>query len=53
MDHMLEFARVAGENPMAQERLRKELVYFLLDDVITTDMDFKTFIKETSGSPDA
>lgn len=53
MDHMVEFARMAEENPMAQEKLRKELVYFLMDDVITADMDFKNFLGEKMGSPDA
>ncbi len=46
MDHMLEFAKMAGENQIARDSLRKELVYFLMDDVITTDMDFKNFIEE-------
>jgi len=46
MDHMVEFAKMAGENQLARDRLRKELVFFLMDDVITTDMDFKNFIEE-------
>ena len=46
MDHMIEFAKMAGENQMARDSLRKELVFFLMDDIITTDMDFKSFIAE-------
>ncbi len=45
MDHILEFAKMAGVNPMARESLRKELVFFLMDDVITKDMEFKNFIE--------
>jgi len=36
---------MAGINQLARESLRKELVYFLMDDVITKDMEFKRFIK--------
>ncbi len=46
MDHMIEFAKMAGENQLARDSLRKELVFFLMDDVITTDMDFKNFVTE-------
>lgn len=46
MEHMIEFAKMAPENQMARDSLRKELTYILLDDVITTDMDFKNFITE-------
>ena len=46
MDHMFEFAKMAGENQLARDSLRKELVFFLMDDVITTDMDFKNFVEE-------
>ncbi len=46
MDHMIEFAKMAAENQMARDRLRTELMFFLMDDVITTDMDFKNFIEE-------
>ena len=46
MEHLLEFAKMAGENQMARDSLRKELVFFLMDDVITTDMEFKSFIEE-------
>ena len=35
-----------GENQLARDRLRQELVFFLMDDVITTDMDFKNYIEE-------
>lgn len=46
MDHLIEFAKMAGENQMARDSLRKELVFFLMDDIITADMDFKSFIEE-------
>ena len=48
MDHMIEFAKMAGENQMARDSLRKEMVFFLMDDVITTDMDFKNFVAENA-----
>jgi hemerythrin-like metal-binding protein len=46
MDHMIEFSRMAAENKIARDSLRKELVFFLMDDIITTDMDFKNFIED-------
>ena len=46
MDHILEFAKMAGENQLARDSLRKELVFFLMDDIITSDMEFKAFIEE-------
>jgi len=46
MDHMLEFARMAAANQLARDSLRKELVFFLMDDIITTDMEFKNFVGE-------
>ncbi len=46
MDHIVEFAKMAGQNQLARDSLRKELVFFLMDDVITTDMDFKNFVAE-------
>jgi hypothetical protein len=48
MDHMIVFAKMVGENQMARDSLRKELVFFLMDDIITTDMDFKNFVKENT-----
>jgi len=44
LDHMLEFARMAPENDIACESLKKELVYFIMDDVITADLEFKDFL---------
>ena len=44
MEHLLEFAGMAAENEMARESLKKELVFFLMDDIITTDLDFKEFV---------
>ena len=48
MDHMLEFAGSVDDNDLARESLKKELVFFLMDDVITTDLDFKKFIGDYS-----
>ena len=53
MDHMIEFAKMAGENQIARDSLRKELVYFLMDDIVTTDMDFKNFIEEKAKTEKA
>ena len=50
MDHMLEFSEVAASNPIAGESLKKELMYFLMDDVITSDMEFKDFVKSKTES---
>jgi len=46
MEHLVEFAKNAADNQLARDSLRKELVFFLMDDVITADMDFKTFFEE-------
>ncbi|HJM90896.1 MAG: hemerythrin domain-containing protein [Alphaproteobacteria bacterium] len=32
------------DSPAARDTLRKELVFFLMDDVINEDMDFKNFL---------
>lgn len=44
MEHLLEFARNVGSNEMARDSLKKELVFFLMDDIITTDLDFKEYV---------
>ena len=48
MEHMLEFAGLVNVNEIARESLKKELVFFVMDDVITTDLDFKSFINSKS-----
>ena len=48
MEHMLEFAGLVNVNEIARESLKKELVFFVMDDVITTDLDFKNFINSKS-----
>ena len=53
MDHLIEFAKMARVNHIARDSLRKELVFFLMDDVITTDMDFKSFIEEKAKTDNA
>ena len=50
MEHMLEFGQMAEENELARESLRKELLFFLMDDVITTDLEFKKFIEDNTPS---
>lgn len=44
MEHILAFAGSVDDNDMARESLKKELVFFLMDDIITTDLEFKDFI---------
>jgi hemerythrin-like metal-binding protein len=46
MEHIQEFAASAETNELACVSLKKELVYFLMDDLITTDMDFKGYINK-------
>ncbi|MEE8351493.1 MAG: hemerythrin family protein [Rhodospirillales bacterium] len=53
MDHLLEFANAVEENELARDSLRRELTFFLMDDVITTDMEFKSFIEEKAKSDEA
>ena len=53
MDHLLEFAKAAEENEMARDSLRRELTFFLMDDVITTDMEFKSFIEDKAKTGEA
>jgi len=48
MDHLIEFASSAVENPLARDSLKKELTYFILDDVITADMEFKDFVRDNA-----
>ncbi|HJM48320.1 MAG TPA: hemerythrin family protein [Alphaproteobacteria bacterium] len=44
MDTMLMLAGNSAENETARQSLRKELIYFLMDDVINADLDFKGFL---------
>ena len=37
------------DNPHASESLRKELIYFLMDDIINEDLNFKNFINEAAS----
>jgi len=37
------------DNPHASESLRKELIYFLMDDIINEDLNFKNFINEAAA----
>ena len=44
MEHIQEFAASVKTNEIARSSLKKELVFFLMDDLITSDLDFKTYI---------
>lgn len=46
MERIQEFASSAETNELARVSLKRELIYLLMDDLITTDMDFKSYIKE-------
>ena len=46
MEHIQKFAASAETNELARESLKRELIYLLMDDLITTDMDFKNYIKK-------
>lgn len=49
MDTMLALAQKVVDSPPAGEALRKELIFFLMDDVINEDMDFKSFMVDATG----
>ncbi len=44
MKTMEALALNVADSPAARDTLRKELVFFLMDDVINEDMDFKNFL---------
>ncbi len=46
MDTMLELCETVGESQLARDSLRRELIYFLMDDVINEDLEFKSFLIE-------
>jgi len=46
METILELAAMADENPLAGEKLKSALVFFLTDDIINADLDFKSFVKD-------
>ncbi|MDE0944934.1 MAG: hemerythrin domain-containing protein [Alphaproteobacteria bacterium] len=49
---MLNLAARVVDHPPARDSLRKELVFFLLDDVINEDLNFKKFLAEVeTGAP--
>lgn len=43
---MLDLSAKVVDNPPARDSLRKELVFFLLDDVINEDLNFKAFLSK-------
>lgn len=50
MDTMLALAEKAVESPPAADALRKELIFFLMDDVINEDMDFKSYLVNATSN---
>ena len=52
MDTMLTLAARVVESPAARDALRKELFFFLMDDVINEDMDFKHFLVNAESKAD-
>jgi hemerythrin len=44
MDRMLALSKTVSKNKLACESLRKELVFFIMDDVINEDLNFKSFL---------
>jgi hemerythrin len=49
METMLVLAEKAATSPAAGVTLRKEMIFFLMDDVINEDMDFKSFLVKATG----
>ncbi|MAF49970.1 MAG: hemerythrin family protein [Rhodospirillales bacterium] len=46
MESILNLASVADDNPLAGKKLKSELVFFLMDDIINADLDFKSFVED-------
>ncbi|HIJ42593.1 MAG TPA: hemerythrin family protein [Rhodospirillaceae bacterium] len=46
MDTMVRLAQTARDSEVARESLGKELVFFLMDDVINADLDFKSYLAD-------
>jgi hemerythrin len=49
MDTMLALAGRVVESAAARDELRKELIFFLMDDVINEDMNFKSFLVDAAS----
>jgi hemerythrin len=49
MNTMLALAERVVESTAARDALRKELIFFLMDDVINEDMDFKSFLMDAAS----
>ncbi len=48
LENLLKLAANVTESEPARQSLRKELVYFMMDDVINADLDFKPFLSEAA-----
>lgn len=46
METILELAPMADKNHLAGEKLKTALTFFLMDDIINADLDFKAFVKD-------
>jgi hemerythrin len=49
METILELASMADSNQLAGEKLKSALTFFLMDDIIDADLDFKAFVKDDPG----
>lgn len=49
MDTMLKLAELVVESQLARDTLRKEMFFFLMDDVINEDMGFKSFLVDAAA----
>lgn len=46
METILELANLADKSELAGRKLKSALTFFLMDDIINADLDFKAFIDE-------
>ncbi|MDP6351860.1 MAG: hemerythrin domain-containing protein [Alphaproteobacteria bacterium] len=53
LDTMVHLSTNARDNKLARESLRREMVYFLMDDVINEDLNFKQFLADKGLVRDA
>ena len=47
METILELASMADEQPAAGEKLKSALRFFLMDDIMNADLDFKSFVTDS------
>ena len=49
LESLKDMSEKVAANTHAAESLRKELIYFLMDDIINEDLNFKKFINEVAS----